>query len=1218
MTLTDKYPSEKHYRPWHRVLSGLMAFLVFFQATIPGLVHASQLRDLDIQSQLHSNIRFAPAVVSDEQPYLYQNIDYFLDKKTNFFTQEAHNGQPLQYPTGIHWFYAKHHAVGPDDLTSDAYILLGNEYVQSRFIRMQIESLLNRQWITAKYQSETDQILALYRNGLSFASQHGLAFGEKRAGQAVTTDMILPELRRLQGQDVIVPVVYLTKETIQDNAVFKKHRVEFLGRLASWGSINIDGQTVLLGRNTMLKVAQDLRNHEGRIHSEGSLNINVGGTLANHSGRISAAENINIVSQQFDHKTVVHRFGRDYGYDERLGSIASVDSQGGNINIQTFGNTWIQGAEVNANNGVITIDAGGSINVSSVTQKYHSNQEHGDFKKEKTVIKHLKSRLSAKDTIRLIAKGGINITASELYADEGTIEIMADQGIYIGNAFDQTQHHNKYNEGGWKVEQTMFQTVAIRSALDAGKKVVINTALGHITLQAAKLRSGEGAEIRAEDGRVNFLMAKEQDHYFHHKIKKTFWKIKTDTKTDQVDTAVYNEIIGGVKVHATHGLTMEFGQKEGVTIDDMMSEFAETKSLSWMNDVYNDPRFSGQIDEVYQELVEIHKHDRTSSLSPAAMAIIAIAVCVAMGPAGAGWVGGATGGSIPAAFGISQAAMQAAAVTLATQAATHLASGRSLKGTLKAMTSKEGVKSVAIAMVTAGIMDKVKGMEFFKNANAGASTVAQAQQTIDIANQASQALVQSTVKAGISTLINGGDLDSFKGQFVQSLAQYGIDQLGESMAGAIKGAELGDALRYIAHAAAGCTLGVATAHAINNGNNSGQSCGSGALGGVVGEYVGELTKEEFDEKLKKTQDTLEKDFNFLNDPNVNMNDRAAYIAARQKELIALRDSGVDLAKLSAGLAAFIAGGDVHIAASTGENAAEHNAFGAAGAIVKGLSRFVVRGSSKAMLLLGLYDKVSTAKTMYDLGVALRDGDTETVNQILSDMAEEGLITLTLKQLVPGGKKLQEAVQKLREQGKHLWADDLLHYATEAPSGVLKGDLKPGKYSDTSHSGDVPVKVNTWVKGVDTEKVFSGTKGKRKELRKNFEKNGSNVTDKEAHHVIPWEFREHRLIKELNLDMNDLANGIMLPSNRKVANPSDVTETIHGTHAHYNEAIRDMLEGIAGSKNSIEAKGEMVIELIERAKIQLRSGHPPLMNKHGSQNKDAWIEVLSPVLDRGRK
>jgi len=92
----------------------------------------------------------------------------------------------------------------------------------------------------------------------------------------------------------------------------------------------------------------------------------------------------------------------------------------------------------------------------------------------------------------------------------------------------------------------------------------------------------------------------------------------------------------------------------------------------------------------------------------------------------------------------------------------------------------------------------------------------------------------------------------------------------------------------------------------------GQDAASGALGAVVGE----VTAEQFVKRFINDQ---------LEDPaklkNLTPKEQEQYC----KDVDQLKQRGVDLSKLSAGLAAALVGGDVNIAAQTGGNAAQNNA-----------------------------------------------------------------------------------------------------------------------------------------------------------------------------------------------------------------------------------------------------------------------------------------------------
>lgn len=121
-------------------------------------------------------------------------------------------------------------------------------------------------------------------------------------------------------------------------------------------------------------------------------------------------------------------------------------------------------------------------------------------------------------------------------------------------------------------------------------------------------------------------------------------------------------------------------------------------------------------------------------------------------------------------------------------------------------------------------------------------------------------------------------------------------------------------------------------------------------------------------------------------------------------MLDLKATGVDLAKLGAGLSAFIAGGDVNIAAAAGENAAENNAWW-----------WLVQG---AYVLWKAYDAAQTVEGVYDAGVELNrinndDSLTESQKQFQRDELIKGIGYAILGDIVIG-KTASEVLGKLKK------------------------------------------------------------------------------------------------------------------------------------------------------------------------------------------------------------
>lgn len=1024
---------------WQKCTSYLLSFVMVGQIVLPGVASAAEvINDATIITNVNASPQFSRVYNRERQfekaYYIASNQvetaqDLVSFHKTLLNDNKSGLPEPLMIPI----------AVGDITVIFPHYPVdkrIGDKFVQARLIRMQMQREIDRLILPKMsiYQSgsknidprtEKEQINYLYQNAKSFAAKYSVKYGEKVTRQQVNAfkhDFVWPELRNINGEQVLVPVLHLTDATI-DSAKIAGHTVEVSGDYANFRNITVNSGTLLTRRNAFLNATGNLSVSEhAKIIADEDLNLNVGGTLFN-AGTVNAdTGNANIITGQYVQKTMVHRFATKYEQGSRLGKISSVNAKNGTISISSASDIDIAGGQVTGKN--IIFNAGSNIFITSQQTTYVRNEQVNGFKEDESIVEHFGSKLTAEDSISLMASGQVVINASEVFADKGVLSILAQQGVHIANADNKFQSSRYGRFGKTTIQESEFQSIAIRSALSAGRNVMISSSMGDIALKATKIDSVDGTSVNAMLGKVHLLLAKEQDHYFFNKVKKGFWKIKTETKQDQVETAVYNSITGGVKIHATQGVTLELGQKDGQTLNDVLSELGAAEDLSWMVDLYNDPQFSENIELVYQRLEELHIHEKTSNLSPAAMAIIAIAVSVAMGPAGAGWIG--AGGSISSFGGISAAAMQAGAVTLATSAATSLANGDGLDGAIEKIVSSDGLRSLAISMATAGVLNSeaFQNSSFFNSADISSAMNAN-QTSINLIEQAQDALMRSVIRSSVSTLINGGDFGDFGDSLKQNMLVAAANSLGESMAQEIKGLaedhNWSDAIRYIAHAGAGCVYGAALAEAQGGSTNS-LSCSSGAGGAVVGEVIGDLSRKQVEENAKKQQAFLEDKIDKLKESAKSENsdlsavdlvelDRQFVEEHRgqiEAELNELKAAGVDLAKLGAGLAAFAAGGDVDIAASAGENAAENNAL------------FLLL----IPILLKVIDAVTIAADFYEVADTYDKQGQAAGDAALQELLKGFAIDASIGQLVPGSRMMRKIAAKLNSMGLGEFMDRL--------------------------------------------------------------------------------------------------------------------------------------------------------------------------------------------------
>ncbi len=221
-------------------------------------------------------------------------------------------------------------------------------------------------------------------------------------------------------------------------------------------------------------------------------------------------------------------------------------------------------------------------------------------------------------------------------------------------------------------------------------------------------------------------------------------------------------------------------------------------------------------------------------LTGAGAALLAIAVAVASGGTAAGLAAqmGATGATA--------AAMTAGMTALASSAAVSLVNnGGDLGQTLKDLGSKDSVRNIALAMVSAGALQGLNetltiGDQKLSAINAKDSS---------FAANLGKAVVNNVASASMTSALTGTSLeDNLKTGLMGAVISAGAGQTANTIGDLTQNDQ---ALKALAHALAGCAAGAA--------GSGSQGCQSGAIGAVVGE----LAAQWYDPSgTKKPEDTL--------------------------------------------------------------------------------------------------------------------------------------------------------------------------------------------------------------------------------------------------------------------------------------------------------------------------------------------------------------------------
>ncbi|WP_444890834.1 DUF637 domain-containing protein [Microbulbifer sp. DLAB2-AA] len=1064
-----------------RFFTHLIVFFFLFQTMLPA--YAVALTSGQIQQVLDSiaEIEFT----SGSGSYQYSAAPYIDTAVQNGYTSIEDFYRRLRDGHIKSLGEVTYVPIGVGDITTiipvyDNPKLVGDSFVQSRYVRDQIHELLGRHLIDStdqRFKDEASQLKTLYDNAYLYATSasttevYGDPIPSSKFGRENSPyDMIWPERRVIRGETVVVPVVYLSASTVRDHKV-TDHQVQINGN-ASFAGITLQDVAIKLGRQKFLNVA----GHFTAVNSNVTacdLSLVAGGSLLLLSSQFDDCGDLSIAAGSVEAKTLVHRY--DFG-DETggfFGEVSSISADG-SVVVRSHSDITLNGVTVNAG-GTLTFAANGNISIGTeeVTSSYDGKK--GGWYIQKSGVSYLQSKLTAEETIQLIAGGQIVLDAAEIVSDQGHIELLAGLGITIEDELETTQSFKKGKFGKKKIEESIYQTVAIRSFLDAGKGISLHSEFGDITLRAADITSEDGTRIQATNGGVNLLMTTETDQYSYSSIKKGLFTVSTKNKGHVIETGVTNSIIGGLAVEALKGVQVEYEGDPSLSLDEQIQVLSQFEGMEWMAEVRQKlPNADWQaIDLAYEQW-----NESNTSLNAAAMAIITIVVAIVTSGAGAAMIG-TTGATA------SGAAMNAAFTTMINTAtiasANATVNGGSFeevyKAGFEAVLSKDGVKSIAVAAATAGALSKIDAAFFegdtvaYKEGKAASDAWLQAnpgdyamadkafqiaykkaveRSTLSLTQQALQAVTHATVKTGIQAGVYGTD---FGDTFTQTLVQQGINQLGAHMAQKIGAAwdpkdpkdpnaqvnSWDTAMKYIAHAGSGCVIGVLTAE--NSGQqNASDGCVSGGAGAVIGEFTASVYRERTKPQVDKANTAIKNLFKKYGDDVVDYESRGYSseqikdifrneygLGAIEQQITELKEQGVDLARFSAGLSVFLAGAEaagVNTAADVGAITAENNA----------LFIFLIPVILKAidLALLGV--------DLYPIYEAYRDGGVDAGNQALADYIIVNGTTNLVLILFPGGKIGNKLISKMDEnelfQAIKVWGDQLGNVAKETGDAFL--------------------------------------------------------------------------------------------------------------------------------------------------------------------------------------
>ncbi|WP_375669161.1 DUF637 domain-containing protein, partial [Bartonella sp. MR168JLCBS] len=795
---------------------------------------------------------------------------------------------------------------------------LGDAYFEYRLVGEQIFELTGNRTLL-DVEDPNAQMQRLYDNAVEQQGPLGLVLGKPLTPQQIAgikKDMIWLEIHLVDGQEVLVPHVYLAPNSSLEQGI--KNAQGLQGNLAS-ARLKGNGVTLNADRLTNsgavvsddalhVSTTQTLFNNGGFLDARGAVELTSNGLLANSSGVIHG-DTVTMTGDTIVNSTAKIRDTNAYGFGDRAGQKGQILSDH-ELNIQSLSDLGAEGGEFTSG-GSTTMIIGGSATFSALALESEHEQtlEKGHYNAQSR--EHRLSEVNSGDDLNVV-------TNDDLIMDGVKVKVEGNGNLTSGGAFTLTsvQDVNSFDldlrgkEGDKSKQKNKFrqqstEVTTNKSTVEFSKDLSIHAQNGDLTLGAAGLSSGGQTHLTSDNGKIKFLTNKDQDFkdVYQRNENLVWWSEGDKGYLKETIEHVTIDAKGGMKLDAGNGFVVEY-EATG-DLDKSLEQLSHSPGLAWIKQLRDDPELSKQVD--WQAVrAEFKDWDyKAQGLTEAGAALVALAVTAVTGGAASGAASAITGALGLGSSTAMNAAIQAGVQALINKSAVALVNNRgNIAGALHELGSSKNILSIVSSMLTAGLTSQITEM-----VGVGQSLPKTAPFVDRIALEAEKNLIKAAIGTGVQTALEGGSLDK---NFFNNLRIALSDTVGKSLAEEIGTAKaegkIDTITQIVAHAGLGCLKGAVASGA----------CSAGAIGGAVGEATAMLQFQLW------VQGIVKEEMGDLNGRTPTPEEEARINAKIDAQFADFRDHTIDVARAAGGVAAALAGGNVDAGADAAGNAAANN------------------------------------------------------------------------------------------------------------------------------------------------------------------------------------------------------------------------------------------------------------------------------------------------------
>ena len=457
-----------------------------------------------------------------------QGFSYFIESNVKFIDKSSYIGADYLF---------KNLKFTPDkDLK-----IIGDSIYETKLISKTILEITGQRFL-GNYKSDKEQMKAFFDNAISEREKLDLKLGVSLSNKQISelkSNIIWYVEENINGQKVLIPKVYLTKDTLNklknknasieagQDLVIKANNIQNTGNLfANNISITTDSliNKSLLGAN------------KANIHGN-FVNITAKNSVDNIGASIKANEDLIVSAKDISNLSTLRINGNDLDRISTGENLASIEVK--NISLDAKNDFQNSGASIKADED-LTITAK-NVNIDTVEENryFHS----GDSKNYLTIDN--KSNISSNiegNNININAKNDVDIKGSNIVAKEEA-NIKADGDVNIVSATDSEyfayKESRKKKFGRSRSEETInYRTSNVASNV-IGDKVNI-TSGKDVNILGSNVVAQDSGNISAK-GNITEAATKDINYSYHQKTKKGFGGLTGKSVTEELHQEINAE-----------------------------------------------------------------------------------------------------------------------------------------------------------------------------------------------------------------------------------------------------------------------------------------------------------------------------------------------------------------------------------------------------------------------------------------------------------------------------------------------------------------------------------------------------------------------------------------------------------------------------------------------------------------------------------------------------